>query len=544
MGTYLNEGKALYEISVNSEIYVDKSLLIRELNRLVKTESRYLCVSRPRRFGKSMAAHMLMAYYSRGADSRELFRDKKIAADPSYETHLNKYNVIHLVMTDFVADGVDAMIADILSILKKDIAKELNAAKNAAGSQTQPAFEFTKETSIPHVLQDYYEYTGAPYVFIIDEWDCFMRETAENAAEQKKYLDFLKKLLKDKAYVALAYMTGILPVKKYGRQSALNMFTEYSMQDQMCFAEFTGFTKAETKALCERYGGDYAETERWYDGYNVNGISVFNPRSIVLLCQSRRFGNYWTKTDTFEILQNYISLDMDGLRGMVEKLIAGGKVAIDADSFQNDMVTFNCADDVLTLLLHLGYLTYNVDTKECWIPNAEVAEEFVRSIRHVASWTPVMNAINDAENCLKAILSGDAETVAALVERCHQENTSIIKYNDENSLACVVTLALYTAKNKYLVFREMPSGKGYADIAFLPRPVSGGRGATALPAIVVELKAEESPSIAIDQIKRREYPGAIKDYSGEIVLVGINYKTDPERPEYKKHTCKIERVNG
>ena len=535
MGTYLNEGKALYEISVNSEIYVDKSLLIRELNRLVRTENRYLCVSRPRRFGKSMAAHMLMAYYSRGADSRELFKDRKIYTDPSFENHFGKYNVIHLTMTDFVSGGIDEMVTDILSTLKRDILEEVAALRISNVELSDKPFDFSKPDDLPRVLLDFFRWSGISYIFIIDEWDCLMRETKDDAVSQKKYLEFLKTLLKDKVYVALAYMTGILPVKKYGQQSALNMFTEYSMQDQMNLAEFTGFTKDETRALCEKYGVDYAETERWYDGYDVNGISVFNPRSIVQVCQHKRFANYWTKTETFESLQSYIMLDRDGLRGMVEKLIAGEKLVIDCDSFQNDMVTFTCADDVLTLLLHLGYLTYDTDTKECWIPNAEVAEEFVRSIRHVASWTSVMNAINDAENCLKAILAMDGETVASLVERCHQENTSIIKYNDENSLACVVTLAFYTAKRRYKIVRELPSGKGYADIAFIPR--QGER----VPAIVVELKAEASPSIAIEQIKRRDYPAALEGLAGEVLLVGIDYRADSGDSAYKHHTCRIEK---
>ena len=349
---YLNEGSRLYRQSVNSEIHVDKSLLIRETNKRLDTDDKYICVSRPRRFGKSMAAHMLMAYYSRGADSRELFKDKKIYSDPSFETHFGKYNVIHLRMTDFVAGGVEAMITDILTTLKQDIDEEFE--RETAADPHRKRLEFSKPEELPRVLRDYYHWSGAPYVFIIDEWDCLMRETKDDSVSQKKYLDFLKTLLKDREYVALAYMTGILPVKKYGQQSALNMFTEYSMQDQACMAEFTGFTKAETRSLCEKYGVDYVETERWYDGYNVNGISVFNPRSIVQLCQRGRFANYWTKTETFESLQNYIMLDREGLRGMVEKLIAGEKLVIDADSFQNDMVTFTCADDVLTLLLHLG----------------------------------------------------------------------------------------------------------------------------------------------------------------------------------------------
>ncbi|MBQ8435023.1 MAG: PD-(D/E)XK nuclease domain-containing protein, partial [Oscillospiraceae bacterium] len=200
----------------------------------------------------------------------------------------------------------------------------------------------------------------------------------------------------------------------------------------------------------------------------------------------------------------------------------------------NDMTSMSIADDVLTLLIHLGYLTYDFDTKTCWIPNMEVQEEFENCVR-TSNWTEVMNAINQSEECLKATLSGDEETVARIVEQTHQENTSIIKYNDENALACVVTLAFYTARNQYEIIRELPTGKGYADIAFLPRPNEN------VPAIVVELKKEQDASIALEQIRNRQYSEQLLDYSGEIILVGINYTTDPDT-DYKKHTCKIERI--
>lgn len=534
MAMYLNEGASLYAESVNSEIHVDKSLLIRATNRRIRTSDKYICLSRPRRFGKSMAAHMLMAYYTRGADSRELFKDKKIYADPTFETHFGKYNVIHLSMTDFVAGGVDAMEDDLLSTLKREILQEVDALRRTDETYASTPFAFSRPDSLVRVLQDFFAWSGIPYIFIIDEWDCFMRETTADEAAQRAYLDFLKVLLKDRAYVGLAYMTGILPVKKYGEQSALNMFTEFSMEDQMDFAEFAGFTRDETEALCRRYGIDPARTETWYDGYNVNGISVFNPRSIVQLCQRRRFASYWTKTETYESLKNYILLDLDGLKSKVERLIAGERVPVNTARFQNDMTHFKYADDILALMIHFGYLTYDVDACTCWIPNLEVQGEFVNCIEDEASWTPIFNAIRDAERCLQALLAGDAATVAELVERCHQQNTSLIRYNDENALACVVTLAFYTARRHYVLVRELPSGKGYADLAFLPRQGEN------LPAVVIELKAEGTASLALEQIRRRDYPAALRDFSGEILLVGINYQSDPAQSTYKHHTCQIE----
>ena len=229
-----------------------------------------------------------------------------------------------------------------------------------------------------------------------------------------------------------------------------------------------------------------------------------------------------------------INLNFDGLKEKIEKMIAGERIVIDTGTFQNDMSSFHYADDVLTLLIHLGYLTYDFDTKSCWIPNMEVQQEFVRSIKD-GGWERVINAINQSEECLKAALSGDEETVARIVEQTHQENTSIIKYNDENALACVVTLAFYTARNQYEIIRELPTGKGYADIAFLPRPNEN------VPAIVVELKKEQDASIALEQIRNRQYTEKLSAYSGEIILVGINYTTNPNT-EYKKHTCRIEKI--
>ena len=227
MGTYLNEGNALYAESVNSEIHVDKSLLIRETNRRIRTQDKYVCLSRPRRFGKSMAAHMLMAYYTRGADSRELFKDKKIYAEPSFERHFGKYNVIHLRMTDFVAGGIDAMVATLVKMIRFDIEDEAAALSARDDFKSKPAFRFRDETDLGQMLQDFFVWSGAPYVFVIDEWDCLMRETAEDE-ENTRYMQFLRCLLKDRAYVALVWMTGKRPINQHGGICVLNMFSEFS----------------------------------------------------------------------------------------------------------------------------------------------------------------------------------------------------------------------------------------------------------------------------------------------------------------------------
>ena len=523
MGIYLNQNNIMFQEVINSEIYIDKTMLIGELNRMICTSDKYVCISRPRRFGKSMAANMLTAYYSRGCDSREMFENLKISKADSFEKHLNKYNVISFDMQKFLVktESVKEMLRLMEQKILKDIKREYSDILD-------------DEEDLISTLEIVFAETGVPFVFIIDEWDCVLRYYKDDESAQKTYLDYLYALFKGQPYVALAYMTGILPIKKYGVHSALNMFNEYSMEGAYPFSEFTGFTEEETEKLCKQYDIDINETKKWYNGYNVDGIAIYNPRSVVEVCRRRRFTNYWSKTETYNALKMPINLNFDGLKEKIEKMIAGDKVNVNTSKFQNDMTSMKSADDILTLLIHLGYLTYDFDTKSCHIPNMEVQQEFINCIED-GGWEPVINAINQSEECLKATLSGDEETVARIVEQTHQENISIIKYNDENALACVVTLALYTARNQYEIIRELPTGKGYADIAFLPRPNEN------VPAIVVELKKEQDASIALEQIRNRQYTEKLSAYSGEIILVGINYTTDPNT-EYKKHTCRIGKI--
>ena len=324
-------------------------------------------------------------------------------------------------------------------------------------------------------------------------------------------------------------MTGILPIKKYGEHSAINAFYEYSMTDASPIEEFTGFTEQEVRRLCEQYKMPFTETKKWYDGYCVDGVSIYNPKSVVEAMLRGKFSNYWTKTETYEALKVYIDLNQDGLRDKIVQMIAGEKVPVNPDKFQNDMTTFHSADDVLTLLVHLGYLTYDEQNRVVWIPNGEVRQEFINSIED-GGWEPVVQAIRSSERLLQATLSGDMETVAELIEQAHQANASILKYNDENALSCVISLAYYSAQKNYTLHREMPAGKGFADIVFEPNRNCD------LPALIVELKWGHSAEEAVGQIKRKDYLDCLKNYTGEVLLVGVNYDKE------KRHTCRIERV--
>lgn len=277
--------------------------------------------------------------------------------------------------------------------------------------------------------------------------------------------------------------------------------------------------------------------KQWYDGYDLKGIQIYNPRSVVMSLLGHDFDSYWTKTETYEALKKYIQMDMYHLKALITQLISGSHIRINPDKFQNDMSTFASVDDVFTLLVHLGYLTYDFENKTVSIPNQEVQKEFINCIED-GGWEPVMDAIRNSETLLQATIDGKEEYVAEMIEQVHQENISILKYNDENSMSCVLSLAYYAARKDYVMYRELAGGKGFADIVFIPRKFRD------VPAIVVELKWDKSSDAAIAQIKKKQYMQSLKDYHGQVILAGINYdSTDSTKDDYKRHSCSIEKIN-
>ena len=519
MGIYLNPGKTKFEKAVNSEIYVDKSMLIKHTNTRINTFEQNVCISRPRRFGKSMAANMLAAYYGRGCDSRELFQSLKIAQTDKFEKHLNQYDVLFLNMQEFLS-RTNSM-QDMLELVKKSVIWDL--------LDEYPDFRYFDTTNMIRTMQDIYMKTQRSFVIIIDEWDCIFREYKNDKASQEKYLDFLRDMLKDKEYVALAYMTGILPIKKYGTHSALNMFHEYSMLEAGAMSEFVGFTQAEVEALCQKYDMNPEEVKEWYDGYYFEEVgAVYSPRSVVCSMQSGRYNNYWNQTETFEALRTYIDMNFEGLKDDVIGMIAGKRVAVNTGSFVNDMTSLAGKDDVYTLLIHLGYLAYDFDHKETYIPNNEVRQEFINCVS-VSDWGEVSKALKNSAETLQAIWENRPNQVVLGIEQAHFE-TSHIQYNDENALSYTISLALYAARNFYTVYRELPTGKGFADMVYVPRKKFADK-----PAIVVELKWDKTAQGAIDQIKNKQYVKSLEEYKGNILLVGINYDK-----ETREHECVIE----
>lgn len=523
MGTYLNIGNEGFASARNGE-YVDKSGLVAVVNSTLFTERRFSCVTRCRRFGKSMAAKMLYAYYDHSCDSRSLFADLEITHDPSFEKHLNKYPAIYLDMTDFVSRYKGDDIVDII-----------DAALLADVNKTYPDVLVEEGDGLMDYMLRVSETKQQKFVFIIDEWDAICREFAPGTKAMDAYVGWLRRMFKSQQAMrvfACAYMTGILPVKKYKTESALNNFQEYSMVEPRKMGKFFGFTKEEVKVLAEKYGMDFDELLKWYDGYQIGDeTSMFNPNSVMQAIDSGRCRSFWASTGAYDAVAHYIQLNYEGLRDDIIYMLAGGRCKVNPTKFQNDMSIIRSKDDALTVLIHLGYLSYSWQKSECYIPNKEVAGEMVNAIED-NNWTEVVKALEASEQLLQATLSGDEEAVARGVDAAHDENTSILSYNNENSLACVLSLAYYYAKNDYVMHRELATGKGFADIVLIPRKNVDS------PAIVIELKVNKDADSAISQIHRKEYPTKVQEYADRLLLVGISYDRDT-----KQHSCKIEQLS-
>ena len=534
MGTYINLGNAGFQSARNSE-YVDKSGLIAMINRTLNTKSRFSCVSRCRRFGKSMAAEMLCAYYDHSCNSRNLFEDLEIAKDPSFEQHLNKYPVIYLDITNFTTRNIPS--TDIVPVMQEKVTEEiLTIYPEVSVSKDDLMDVLTKVTDRYHTQ----------FIMIIDEWDAICREAADDKGAMDLYVNLLRRLFKGSntnQVFAAVYMTGILPIKKFKTESALNNFWEYSMVMPRNLAKYFGFTKEEVRALAGRMGTDYDELEKWYDGYQIGDQpSMFNPSSVIQAVYANWCESYWASTGSFDGVARYIQMNFEGLKDDVISMLAGGRCRVNPKGFQNDMSIIESKDDVLTVLIHLGYLSYDRRTSECYIPNLEVAGEMENAVK-TTTWQNVAKAIDKSHQLLLSTIEGDADAVARGIEAAHDENTSILSYNNENSLACVLSIAYYYAKNDYIIHRELPTGKGFADLVLIPR-----KGVDS-PAIVIELKVNKDAGAAIDQIKRKQYPEKVLQYtdrsatketlglSKNLLLVGISYDR-----QTKHHACKIEKI--
>lgn len=523
MGKYLNPGNAGFA-AVRKKDYLDKTGLISYINSTLGTSRKLTCVSRARRFGKSFAAQMLCAYYDKSCDSRELFEGLEISESPSFQTGLNRYDVLYLDIIWFI--GIAENKKDILKNMQRELLADLREA--------YPEYVGTGEKSLQMALLNISMKTGNKFIFIIDEWDALFREAKEELALQKEYVQLLRGLFRSgltDRMIEAVYMTGILPIKKYGTQSALSDFQEFTMISPMPLERYFGFTEEEVFGLCEKYNWNFEEMRRWYDGYRMGeNIHMFNPKSVLDAIARKQFDSYWTQTETYESLRAYIGMNFDGLKDAIVSMLGGSECRIETETFQNDMTTFKSRDDVLTLLAHLGYLAYDSATKSVYIPNQEIREEFVRTVRNGDS-PELVRLIQDSDRLMEATLHMDGNEVARLIGQIHDRNCAPQFYNNEQALRAVIQLAYISRVRDYLEFQEFPGGRGYADILFMPK-----RG-NDKPLLLVELKWNKSAEGAIAQIKEKGYMEEVKHYGSGLLLVGINYN---ERT--KKHTCVIEKM--
>lgn len=534
MGIFINKGNAGFVKYANSE-YVDKTDMIAYINSTLGGANMLTCLTRPRRFGKSIAANMLCAYYDLSCDSSSLFSKYAIAKDQSYKEHLNKYYVISLDITNFVSEyrGDD----NIVKYIQEDIKEDLKEAF--------PDIAINERVKLMPALMKIAQHTGRKFIFVIDEWDALCRELANKPLIMDEYVDLLRRMFKsnDTAFVfAGVYMTGILPIKKYGTQSALNDFREYSMTQPGALGGYFGFNDQDVKSLAEKHHMSFDELKRWYDGYEmdsfdwrkpdseVHKIAIYNPNSVMTAIRERHCDNYWAKTEAFESLQKYVDFDFDNVKESLESLITGEEIRLNVLHFGNNLTDVSDNDELFTLLIHLGYLSYDRDKRSAILPNQEIREEFVEALRKSKSHKLLCELVHESDMLLKATWQMDEETVASCVENIHNSKVAPMFYNNEQALRSTIRMAYLGAIDHYIEIQELASGKGCADIVLIPRCNTDN------PLMVIELKWDKTAKAAIDQIKDRNYPEVLQPLAGEILLVGINYDRNT-----KKHNCIIEK---
>jgi hypothetical protein len=496
-------------------------MLIEATNRFIDQGNSYVCVSRPRRFGKTFAGNMLCAYYSKGCDSREIFFRYKIAATPGFEEKLNRFNVIKIDMNSEYQSVTDK--ADLIHELTFEVKEELTAAF--------PDVKLRDKDSLARSLLRIYAATGETFIFLIDEYDVLVREQVSEELFLE-YLSFLNSLFKSdtlRPAISLAYLTGILPVVRDKIQSKLNNFREYTFLDAGPLAEFIGFTGEEVQALCKKNEESFEECRLWYDGYRQGGFEIYNPESVIRSMEKKHFGSYWGQTSSYEAISDRIRQNFAGTKDAVVSMLAGENVPVNVTRYLNTMTSFHTKDDLLTYLIHLGYLAYNLEEGTCRIPNKEVRQEWFNAIEAEDDYAVTTAIIRSSENLLRSTWAGDEEAVAKALDVSHIHVTSNRSYNNEDALQSAIYLAYIYALNRYTVVKEMTTGKGFADVVFLPFSEDD-------PAMIVELKRNDSAESAINQIRRKQYFDALDHYRGNLLFVGISYDA-----KEKTHRCRIEK---
>ena len=524
MGMFVNPDNSAFQAALNARIYVDKSGLLNYTNSVLASTDAFICNSRPRRFGKSITANMLTAYYSKGCDSKEMFSKLEISKAADFEKHLNKYDVIHWDIQWCMEPA--GKPEHMVSYLSQKTIQELK--------EFYPDVVDEKSTSLPETLAKINAHTGNRFIVIVDEWDVLIRDEAANQRVQDEYINFLRGLFKGTEptkYIQLAYLTGILPIKREKTQSALNNFDEFTMVSPSTLALYIGFTEDEVQKLSLEYHQDFDKVKRWYDGYLLKDYQVYNPRAVISVMQKGEFKSYWSETASYEAIVPLINMNYDGLKTAIIEMLSGAMVKVNTATFKNDTVNIHNKDDVLTYMIHLGYLGYDQTKKMAFVPNEEIRQELTIAAES-RPWNEMIQFQQESENLLNATLDMDELTVAKQIEKIHNDYVSVIQYNNENSLSSVLALAYLSSMQYYFKpIRELPTGRGFADFVFLPKPEYRSE----YPAFIVELKWNQKVQTAMQQIKEKKYPSSIEKYTGNILLAAISYDKVS-----KEHQCLIE----
>ena len=501
----------------NCEYFVDKTEIIAEINKLISTNGKFLCITRPRRFGKTINAMMLESYYSKNADFKNIFDKLKIANSGSYLQHLNKHNVIYLQLNELPNVSTNVTYEDFINRYKNLLFEDIK--------ELWPNINIDKNKALSDIFNKIYSETGEGFIFIIDEWDFIFNNNFFSKEERESFLLFLKDLLKDRPYVELCYMTGVIPIAKHSTGSALNMFKEYTFLTDNIYYKYFGFTTAEVENICKKQNKiSFQDLKEWYDGYKIQNIDIYNPRSVICALSDGICQSYWTNTGPMDELIYHINQNIEEVKNDIIQMVSNIPVEIRLKGYGTEQLTLETRNQILSAMTVFGFLTYNNEILE--IPNKELMIKFDDALED-KSMNEVSKLVLKSDEMLKATIRQDIDKMAEIIQEAHDLNIPIIKYNDENSLACVINLVYLSARSKYKIVREMPAGIGFADFIFYPKDKTK-------PAFIIELKKNSTPEDALNQIFDKRYDLALKDYTGLKLAIGISYDSN-----LKKHDIKI-----
>lgn len=525
MNYFLNnvEKKNSFLYLTNNKYFVDKTKLIGEMNRIMdEYENQFVCITRPRRFGKSINAIMLASYYSKNLNTKDIFDKLNVSQCASYEEHLNKHNVIYISFNssnfnfktydEYINYFVNKLIADI-----KEFCPDVNP-----------------DDYLSDMIRTAYEKTGEGFIFIIDEWD-YIFDMNFSDSEKKNFLMFLTDILKDKSYVELAYMTGILPIAKHSSKSTLNMFLEFSALQDDLYGHFFGFTEEEVATLCKKQSVlSLEELSEWYNGYYLDdNTKIYNPRSIVCALKSGKCRSYWTNTGKMDDIIECVQKNVDSVKEDIVRMINGEEIRITLSGFSTEKMEFNTKEQIFSAMVILGFLSYH--KKYLRIPNTELRMKFADSLKNNI-FKELSQILEMADDMLNATLDRDTEKMSRILQYAHSKFSSVRHYNNESAIACVITLVYLTAIDEYEILREEPAGVGYADFIFKPRDKVS-------PAFIIELKKDKTVEEALQQIRAKNYAQKLDDCTGEKFAIGINYMTEnTNKDDNRHHYVKIEEL--